>query len=110
MTLNINVETKNIVKVFGLAVLFTLGVFSLMKMYDAIIMVAVAFFLALALNQAGSFLSKYMPWKKSGPAIAIVFIALFSILTFLVGSIVPPVVRETINIATKLPDRINSYV
>lgn len=108
MTLNINVETKNIVKVFGLAVLFTLGVFSLMKMYDAIIMVAVAFFLALALNPAVSFLSKYMPWKKRGPAIAIVFIALFSILTFLVGSIVPPVVRETSNFATNLPDTLNS--
>ena len=60
MTMNVNIETKNIIKIFTLAAIFTIGVFALAKMYDAIIMVLVAFFIALALNPPISFLSNFM--------------------------------------------------
>ena len=68
MTLNINIETKNVIKIFTLATGFTLGVFAVAKMYDAIILITIAFFLALALNPAVHFFSNYMPKKKRGPA------------------------------------------
>lgn len=108
MTLNINVETKNVVKIFALAATFTIGVFALLKMYDALILIMIAFFLAIALNPAVNFLSKYMPRKKRGPAIAIVLIATIATLTFLLGSIIPPVFKETSNFIQTFPETINS--
>lgn len=108
MTLNINVETKNVIKIFTLAVLFTIGVFAVIRMYDALVLVGTAFFFALALNPAVSFLSKYMPKKKRGPAVAIVMatgLALLSVITF---SIISPVAREASAFADTVPERLQS--
>lgn len=106
MTLNINVETKNIIKVFTLAVLFTVGVLAIGKMYDALVLVGTSFFFALALNPAVSFLSRYMPKKKRGPAVAIVMILAFSLLSVLIFSIVTPIAREASAFADTVPERI----
>lgn len=107
MTLNINIETKNVIKIFTLATGFTLGVFAVAKMYDAIILITIAFFLALALNPAVHFFSNYMPKKKRGPAIAIVLIGLFAAVSFLLASIIPPVVNETSSFIDTIPAKIN---
>jgi len=106
MTLNINVETKNVVKVFALAVLFTLGVFAVIHMYDALVLILTAFFFALALNPAVDYISKFMPRKKRGPAVAIVLIAAFALLSFLIFSIVTPVAKEASSFADTVPQRI----
>ncbi len=110
MTLNINIETKNIIKIFALAASFTLGIFALGKMYDAILMVFVAFFIALALNPAVSFLSKYTPGKRRGPGIAVVIIAMFGLIGFLLASIIPPVIKESSSFVSTLPETINTSV
>jgi predicted PurR-regulated permease PerM len=108
MTLNINIETKNVIKIFALATGFTVGVFAVAKMYDAILLVLVAFFIALALNPAVSFLAKFMPGKRRGPAIAIVLIGLFAIFSVLLASIIPPVANETSRFVRTLPDTVNT--
>lgn len=108
MTLNINIETKNVIKIFALATGFTLSVFAVAKMYDALLLVLIAFFIALALNPAVSFISKYMPRKRRGPAIAVVLVAVLALLSFLLASIIPPVVSETTRFAKTLPDTLNN--
>ncbi len=108
MTLNINIETKNVIKIFALATGFTVGVFALMKMYDALILVMIAFFIALALNPAVGFLAKYMPKKRRGPAIAIVLVGVIAVVGILLGSIIPPVANETSTFIKTLPDTVNN--
>lgn len=108
MTLNINIETRNVIKIFALATGFTLSVLALAKMYNAIIMILVAFFIALALNPPVSFLSKLMPGKRRGPAIAIVFVTVFALFGFLLASIIPPVARETSSFVDSFPETVNS--
>lgn len=107
MTLNINIQTKHVIKIFTLATIFTLGVLAVAKMYDAIMLIAIAFFIALALNPAVHFVSKYMPKKKRGPAVAIVFVGLIALVGFLLASIVPPVAKETGNFIDSFPDKAN---
>lgn len=106
MTLNINVETKNVIKVFALAVLFIIGVVGLARMYDALVLIATSTMFALALNPAVSFLSKYMPRKKRGPAVAIVMVVAFALVSFLVFSIVTPVTKEAAAFADNVPQRL----
>lgn len=107
MTLNINIETKNIIKVFALATGFTVSVFALAKMYDAILMVLIAFFVALALNPPVTFLSRFMPGKRRGPAIAIVLVGVIAFVMFLLASITPPIIRESSSFVQNLPETIN---
>ena len=106
MTMNINIETKNIIKLLTLVVLFTAGVFMLIRMYDAIVLILTASFFALALNPAVSFLARYMPGKKRGPAVALVMIIALSLLSFLTFSIIAPISREASSFASTVPDRL----
>lgn len=106
MTLNINIETKNVIKIFTLAILFVVGVFAVVRMYDAIVLVGTAFFFALALNPAVSFISRYMPKKKRGPAVALVMVAGLLLLGVIVFSIISPVAREVSAFADTVPERI----
>lgn len=105
MTLNINIQTTHVIKIFTLAVLFTIGVFAVIRMYDALVLVATAFFFALALNPAVSYLSRYMPKKRRGPAVAIVMVAGLMLLSFVVFSIISPVAREASDFADTVPAR-----
>ncbi len=105
MTLNINIQTKHIIKIFTLAVLFTISVFAVIRMYDALVLVGTAFFFALALNPAVSYLSRYMPKKKRGLAVAIVMIVGLTLLSFIIFSIISPVAREASSFAETVPAR-----
>jgi len=107
MTLNINVETKNVIKVFALAAGFILGVLAIAQMWSALLLVFIAFFLALALNPAISFLARFMPGKRRGPAIALVYVAIAALLILLISSIASPVIKETSSFAKTLPDTVN---
>lgn len=106
MTLNINIQTKHVVKIFALAVLFTIGVFAVMRMYDALVLVGTAMFFALALNPAVSYVSRFMPGKKRGPAVAIVMITGMMLLSFIIFSIISPVAREASDFANTVPARL----
>ncbi|MFO0971681.1 MAG: AI-2E family transporter [Candidatus Saccharimonadales bacterium] len=106
MTLNINIETKNVIKIFTIAVLFTVGVFALTRMYDALVLVITAFFFALALNPAVSFVSRFMPKKKRGLAVALVMIIGVALVSFVAFSIISPVAREASAFADIVPDRL----
>jgi len=106
MTLNVNIETKNIIKVFALATAFTVGVFAVAKMHSAIVLILTATFFALALNPAVSWLSRFMPGKRRGPAVAIVMVVALALLSFLIFSIISPISREAAAFADTVPQRI----
>ncbi len=107
MTLNINIATKNVVKIFLLAAGLTIGIFAVMKMSHAITMILVAFLLALALNPAVSFFARHLPGKRRGPAIAIVLIIAVALVGSLLAATIPPVVKETSSFAKNLPQKVN---
>lgn len=106
MTVKVNIETKHLVKIFTIAVLFVIAVAAVAKMYDTLVLIATALFFALALNPAVSFLSKYMPKKKRGPAVFLVMVAAFALLSILIFSIIKPVASEASAFANTVPQRI----
>jgi predicted PurR-regulated permease PerM len=108
MTLNINIETKNIFKILTLVAAFTLGILAISRTWSAIMLVLVAFFLALALNPAVSFFARHLPGKRRGPAIAIVYVLAISVVVLLVSSIASPVIKETSSFAKTLPNTVNN--
>jgi predicted PurR-regulated permease PerM len=63
----------------------------------------IAFFLAIALNPSVEWLTRWMPKRHRGLAIASVFIVLFSLLALLLVSFVPPLVEQSQSLARNLP-------
>lgn len=107
MTVKVNIDTKNLVKIFTIAVLFVVAVAAFTKMYDALVLIATSLFFALALNPAVSLLSRYMPKNKRGPAVFLVMVTAFALLSVLVFSIIKPVASEATAFADTVPQRIN---
>ena len=107
MTLNINIETKNVIKIFALAAAFTIGILAIGKMWSALMLILIAFFIALALNPAVSFLARYMPGKRRGPAIGITYVVAVALVVLVLSSIASPVIRETSSFARNLPETVD---
>lgn len=106
MTVKVNIETKNLIKIFTIAALFVVSVAALARMYESLVLIATALFFALALNPAVTFLSRYMPKKKRGPAVFLVILIALAILGVLVFSIIKPVANEASAFAETVPQRI----
>ena len=63
----------------------------------------IAFFLAVALNPAVSFLTRWMPKRNRGLAIGSVFIIGLVLIGFFLASLIPPIVDQSQHLAQSLP-------
>jgi predicted PurR-regulated permease PerM len=64
-------------------------------------------FLAVSINPAVDWLSRFMPWENRGLAIATVMIAGLAVVTLLVVSFVPPLVKQTVALADQTPQLVS---
>lgn len=78
-------------------------VFLVMRLHRELIWLATAFFLAVALNPAVEWLSRYMPKKKRSLAGALVFILALALLAFMIFNLVPPLIDQTQALIGELP-------
>jgi predicted PurR-regulated permease PerM len=60
-------------------------------------------FLAVSINPAVDWLSRFMPWKNRGLAIVTVMIAGLAVVALLLVSFVPPLVKQTVALADQSP-------
>ncbi len=77
--------------------------FVVMRMHRELIWLVSAFFLALALNPAVAWLSRYMPKKKRGLAAGAVFVAALGVVVFMIVTLIPPLVDQTQSLVRALP-------
>lgn len=94
--------TKDVVRI-TLAVAATLfGLFLLYRVRHVLILLAVAAFLALALEPAVTFLQKHL--KARGAAVGVMITLIVAFLAVFFASIVPPIVRQTQSFVDSLPE------
>lgn len=90
-------------RVFGIALLFVVGVALVMAAAQSLVLIFVAFFLALALNPPVSYLKEKLPLDSRGLATAVVFIIAFSVVGVLISTLLPPIIRQTDTLITQVP-------
>lgn len=86
-----------IVTVFGLALLL------LWKVLPALMIILVAFVLALALNPSVHALSRYMPGQSRILATLIVYVVVLGIIGLFLYIVLPPMIEQTSNFVATLP-------
>jgi predicted PurR-regulated permease PerM len=94
--------------IIGLMVLIA----AIQKASHAILLIFVAFFLALALNGPVHWLSKQLPGKRKGSrtlATTISFFIVVALIAGFVASIVPPLVRQTESFVQAAPNIITDF-
>lgn len=108
MKVNIDIDTSTFVRFWLVVIGFAFAILAIYSARTALILVGVAFFLALALNAPVSYLAKYLPGRSrvGGTAIAyVIVVALLAIFSFLV---VPPIIQQTTKFVETVPALVDS--
>jgi predicted PurR-regulated permease PerM len=104
------VSIRTVLRVLLTAVIFSAAITALVTLRDQVAWVAISFFLALALTPAVNLLSRYLPRKSRGLAMAIVLIITIAILSYLILVLIPPLIDQLITLVKNFPTYWNDFI
>ncbi len=107
--ITISIDTTTIVKGLVLIAIFVVGLNLLDVLSKPLFLLAVAFFLALALNPAVSYIANRLKSKSRVAATSITFSLLLTFLIVFFSLMLPPLVSQTVNFIQDVPDTIRNY-
>jgi predicted PurR-regulated permease PerM len=99
----IDIDTRTIIRVILVILGFGLAVLAIYNALSALVILGVAFFLALALNGPVSRISRRLPGKSRVGATALAYIAVIVVLGAIVFLVIPPIVQQTAKFAQTVP-------
>ena len=103
----IDIDTKTFIR-FGLVVLGFVGAFGFIYLArDALVLIGIALFLALALNPPVSWISRHLPGKSRIGATGIAYLIVVTILVGVTLLIVPPIIEQSAKFADTVPSLID---
>lgn len=105
-----NISARNVFKVLSLILLFIVMVLAAYAARGVLVWIGTAFFLAIALNPAVEYLSRYMPGRSRGLAAGSVFLIAILLLTFLVSTLAPPIVKQSEQLVRNSPEFTNNLI
>lgn len=103
MRTRIDIETQTFVRFWLVVIGFALAALAIYSARDALMILGVAFFLALALNKPVTTLAKHLPGKSRVGGTAIAFVLVVVLLGGFLLLVVPPVVEQTAKVAGSVP-------
>lgn len=108
MKVRIEIDTKTFVRFWLVVIGFALLGLAIYSARTALIILGVAFFLALALNGPVTRLSKFLPGKNRVGATAIAFTAVVAILGSVIVLIIPPIIEQSAKFAQTIPSIVDN--
>lgn len=104
------ISNQSVVRVLVMVVLTIIGLAALNKVSDALVLIFISFFLALALNAPVHWISEHLPGKRRGSrpiATSISFLIVMSVLIGFLAIIVPPTVSQVSSFIKDLPKTVD---
>lgn len=102
----ITISNHTVVRVLALTIASFLFLAAIQKATHALILIFIAFFLALALNLPVHWLAERIPGKRKGNrtlATSLSYFVILALLTGFLASIIPPLVRQTSDFIETIP-------
>lgn len=103
MRTRIEIDTKTFVRFWLVVIGFAFAILAIYSARTALILIGIAFFLALALNAPVTYLAKYLPGKSRAWGTAIAYVLVVIVLGIFAFLIVPPIVQQTIKFGQSVP-------
>jgi predicted PurR-regulated permease PerM len=103
MKITVDVETKTFVRLILVAGALAGVVFLIWRLWAPLMIVAISFFLAIALNPPVSVLSRRLPGQSRVLATALAYLVVLLVLGVFIYVAVPPVIAETVKFVNHLP-------
>lgn len=108
--ININSISNNvIIRVLLISILFFLALKGIYIARAALVLVGVAFFLAIALNPPVSWFSKRLTKNSRGLATGVAYLIVLSFIALLLYFVVPPLVNQTESFIENAPELIEEF-
>lgn len=108
MKVNIDIDTSTFVRFWLVVIGFAFAILAIYSARTALILIGVAFFLALALNAPVSYLAKYLPGKSRVGGTAIAFVLVVTLLGVFSFLVVPPIIQQTAKFVETVPALVDS--
>lgn len=102
-TTKLTVETRTVIRVLLVVLGFVLACWAVVQLWPAIVLVVVAFFLALVLNPSVSALSRRLPGNSRLFATLIAYLVMLSVIGIFITVAVPPTIQQTTEFIQGLP-------
>lgn len=106
--MNIDIDTKTFIRFWLVVIGFGLVALAIYKAWPALIILGIAFFLAIALSLPVNRIVKMLPSKSRLLSTAIAYFAVLLILGLVIFLVVPPVVEQTSKFIRTVPSLIDS--
>jgi predicted PurR-regulated permease PerM len=108
MKVRIEIDTSTFVRFWLVVIGFAFALLAIYSALSALILIGVAFFLALALNGPVSKLAEWLPGKSRVGGTAIAYIIVVALLSAFVFLVVPPIIQQSAKFAETVPSIIDS--
>lgn len=110
--IEVTVSTATLVRVMISVIVILMAVAALNKLTSALVIIAIAVFLALALNAPVHWLSTHFPGKRRGSrvlATSVAFLIVVGVLGVFMALLVPPAVRQTTSFIQSVPQIVDDF-
>ncbi|MEO5691173.1 MAG: AI-2E family transporter [Candidatus Saccharimonadales bacterium] len=108
MKVKIDVETQTFIRL-GLVILgFVFAIFLLIRAQQPLTIIAVALFLALALNPPVSYISRKLPSRSRVGATALAYVTVITLIGGVLFLVIPPLVEQSSKFASTVPQIIDT--
>lgn len=108
MKVRIEIDTKTFVRFWLVVIGFAFAILAIYSARTALILLGIAFFLALALNAPVTYLARHLPGKSRVAATAVAYILVVALLGIFVFLVVPPIAQQTAKFAETVPSLVES--
>ncbi len=108
MKVRIEIDTKTFVRFWLVVIGFALAALAIYSARTALIILGVAFFLALALNVPVTKLASILPGRSRIGGTAISYVAVVAFLSAFIFFLVPPIIEQTAKVAATVPSLIDN--
>ena len=107
MKVKVDIDTKVFIRLVLVVLGFGLAILAIYKSREALTLIAVSLFLALALNPPVSKITKLLPSNSRVGATAIAYLIVVTLLGGFLVLVIPPVVEQSAKFANTVPDLID---
>jgi predicted PurR-regulated permease PerM len=108
-SVTINIESRTVIRVLGLMIAALLAIKFVENIIHPLVLIFVAFFLAMALNPVVSKISSMLKTRSRVLATGIAYILVIAFLAAFIAFVVPPLVKQTADFIKEVPSSIQDY-
>lgn len=108
MKVRIEIDTRTFVRFWLVVIGFAVAILAVYRAREALLVIGISVFLALALNSPVTRLARHLPGKSRVGGTAIAYVVVVAILATFIILVIPPIIEQTVNFARTVPGLVNN--